>query len=72
VQGEPGPSVEGSPQYYHRWGHCHQWHLRTMRQYYRLVGMSFARPWNESTLLKWKRWASVGCVFVYVCLVFWS
>ncbi len=24
VQGEPGPSVEGSPQYYHRWGHCHQ------------------------------------------------
>ncbi len=70
VDNELGPSVKGSPQYYHRWGHWHQWHLKIMRKYYRTIGVSFARPWNEPTLLKWKRWANVGCVFVYVCLVF--
>jgi len=33
VDYKPSPSVESSPQYYHRWGHWHQWHLRTMRNY---------------------------------------
>jgi hypothetical protein len=34
--------------------------------------MSFAKPWNQPTLLKWKRWVGARCVFVYVCLVLWS
>jgi hypothetical protein len=34
--------------------------------------VSFARPWNEPTLLKSRSWVGAWCVFVCMCLVLWS
>jgi hypothetical protein len=44
MDGKPGPSIKGSPQYYHIRGYWHQWHLKTMRKYQRTIRMSFANP----------------------------
>ncbi len=70
VDDKPSPSINGSPQYYHRCLYIN--HILEPQESNKELYESLAKPSNEPTLMKWRSRNGARCVFVCVCSVFRS